>query len=129
VGALTLALLVGGVSGWSLHHGDGSGKSPDGSESPPASPGPFVAWIGGTVKEGGDDFVLVEVSAGSGGPRVVRIEHVEWRTVPGVHLVVPPPAGMPVCVRVSVGRRSARSADFAGGQVYEGAHCAPHATA
>ena len=130
VGALTLALLVGGLSGWSLHHGDGSAPTPaDSGSSSPGSPGPFVAWIGGTVKDGGDDFVLVDVSGGAGGARVVRIEHVKWKTVGGVHLVVPPPSGMPVCVRVSVGRNSAHSAHFTGGLVYEGARCAPHATA
>ena len=130
VGALTLALLVGGVSGWSLRHGGGLGPAPASSGTAPrGGPGAFVAWIGGTVREGGDDFLLVDVSGGSDGSSVVRIEHVKWKAAPGVHLVVPPPPRMPVCVRVSVDRESARSAHFTGGRVYEGARCAARATA
>src|SRR2546423_9460146 len=95
VGALTLALLVGGLSGWSLHHGDGSASTPAGSgSSSPGSPGPFVAWIGGTGKEGGDDFLLLDVPGGARGARGVRLRHVQGETVGGVALIWAPPPGV-----------------------------------
>jgi hypothetical protein len=56
-------------------------------------------------------------------PRIVRIEHVRWKTAPGVRLVVLSPKGRPVCARVVLGGRPVRSGTFEDGTVFEGARC------
>jgi hypothetical protein len=133
VGVLVLAILVGGVSGWSLRGGGGAGAGdradrPSGRATPAASgAGGAQAWIEGTVREGGEDFVLLDVPGGSRQNRIVRIEHVRWKTTPGVRLVVPPPRGMQICARVVLGLRGVRSGTFRAGTAFEGACCSPRA--
>ena len=124
LGALALALVVGGVIGWSVRGGGGKGDRPSGHATPRGSGAVGAsAWIGGKVREGGEDFVLLDVSGTSAKTGIVRIEHVRWKTAPGVRLVVPPPKGMPVCARVILASHRVLSGTFEDGTVFEGARC------
>jgi hypothetical protein len=125
LGALALALVVGGIAGWSLRGSGGTdGHVPAGNATPPHSgAGGVVAWIEGTVREGGEDFVLLNIDGGEPQPRIIRIEHVRWKTAPGARLVVPPPKGTRVCARVVLAVDRVRSGTFEEGSVFEGARC------